>query len=80
MFLPALKRNTHLTAMFSIPVKSGRSYFVDIQAPRNDKKSIELMRVFLHKHNWKAEVIPIVGSAILWLQTKTPPNHLKIIF
>ena len=48
--------------VFSIPVKSGRSYFVDIQAPRNDKKSIELMRVFLHKHNWKAEVIPIVGE------------------
>ena len=47
--------------VFSIPVKSGRSYFVDIDAPKNDNKSIEMMRSFLEKHNWKAEVVPKAG-------------------
>jgi chondroitin synthase len=49
-------------SVFSIPVKSGRSYFVDIEAPNNDKKSIELMRLFLHEHNWKTEVVPVMGE------------------
>ena len=48
--------------VFSIPVKSGRSYFVDIQAPGNDKQSVELMRLLLQKHNWKSEVIPVAGE------------------
>ena len=49
-------------SVFSVPVKSGRSYFVDIEAPNNDKKSIELMRLFLCEHNWKTEVVPVSGE------------------
>jgi len=43
--------------IFSVPVKSGRSYFIDLAAPNNDQKSLELMRVLSRKHNWKTEVI-----------------------
>ncbi len=49
-------------SVFSVSVKSGRSYFVDIEAPNNDKKSIELMRLFLYEHNWKTEVVPVSGE------------------
>lgn len=49
-------------SVFSVPGKSGRSYFVDIEAPNNDKKSIELMRLFLNEHNWKTEVVPVSGE------------------
>jgi len=47
--------------VFSIPVKSGRSYFVDVQAANSDQKSLEMMRNFIQKNNWKAEVIPKAG-------------------
>ena len=45
------------TSLFSIPVKSGTSYFIDVVAPKNDKKSLELMRDLMTENNWKTEVV-----------------------
>lgn len=49
------------TELFSIPTKSGMSYFVDVTAPNNDRESLELMRTFLKENKWKSEVIPKSG-------------------
>jgi chondroitin synthase len=45
------------TSIFSILVKSGTSYFIDVSAPNNDKKTLELMQELMLKYNWKTEVV-----------------------
>ena len=50
------------TNIFSVIVKSGTSYFVDVTAPNNDRKSLDLMQDLMSKHNWKTEVVPRRGS------------------
>ena len=50
------------TELFSVPTKSGVSYFVDVNAPNNDRESVELMRKFLKENNWKSEIIHESGD------------------
>tara|TARA_B100000767_G_C19777579_1_gene543614 strand:- start:5580 stop:8900 length:3321 start_codon:yes stop_codon:yes gene_type:complete len=45
------------TSIFSVPVRTNTSYFVDVIAPNNDKKALELMQELMSKYNWKTEVV-----------------------
>jgi chondroitin synthase len=45
------------TSIFSVLVKSGTSYFIDVLAPNNDKQSLELMHKIMEQNNWKTEVV-----------------------
>ena len=44
-------------SIFSVVVKSGTSYFVDVVGPANDRKSLQLMQKLMTVHNWKTEVV-----------------------
>ena len=45
------------TSIFSVLVKSGTSYFIDVEGPANDRLSLELMQKLMLNHNWKTEVV-----------------------
>jgi len=49
------------TSIFSVNVKSGTSYFIDVKAPNNDRLSLELMQSLMSKNNWKTEVVSRKG-------------------
>ena len=69
------KEYTVETSIFSIPVKSGTSYFIDIVAPNNDKKALELMQDLMLKYNWKTEVVSHRAKRdIICMNTNTKPS------
>lgn len=69
------KEYTVETSIFSIPVKSGTSYFIDIVAPNNDKKALELMQDLMLKYNWKTEVVSHRAKRdIISMNTNTKPS------
>lgn len=45
------------TSIFSVPIKSKSSYFVDVVAPNNDREALELMQDLMSTYNWKTEVV-----------------------
>jgi hypothetical protein len=50
---------------------------VDVQAANSDQKSIEMMRNFIQKHNWKAEVIPKAGVRDIVATNKDTTNSFQ---
>lgn len=69
------KEYTVETSIFSIPVKSGTSYFIDIVAPNNDKKALELMQDLMLKYKWKTEVVSHRAKRdIICMNTNTKPS------
>ena len=65
------------TELFSVPTKSGVSYFVDVNAPNNDRESVELMRKFLKENNWKSEIIHESGDRDVMAVNKDTSHLLK---
>ena len=68
------------TNIFSVVVKSGTSYFVDVTAPNNDRKSLELMQDLMSKHNWKTEVVPRRGSRDIITMNKNTEKMVEDYF
>ena len=68
------------TSIFSVIVKSGTSYFVDVTGPNNDRKSIELMQKLMVNHNWKTEVVPQRSSRDIIATNKNTEKMLEDYF